>query len=145
MPTVLVVDDDRAIRELLRFALEGEGYDVIALSDGSHVVDTLAALSEPCVVLMDLMMPCTDGWAVCAALEHAAPEFVRHPIVVMSAGLLDGDDYPAPARAFLRKPFELDTMFALVASLTLAAAAEAGVPPPPTTSMECAVEHGLAS
>ncbi len=145
MLTVLVVDDDRAIRELLRFALEGEGYEVITLCDGSRVVETLTAMSEPCVVLMDLMMPYTDGWAVCSALEHAAPELARHPIAIMSAGLLDGDDYPTPARAFLRKPFELDTLFALVASLALAAAAGAGSVPPPTPSAECALDHGLAS
>jgi CheY-like chemotaxis protein len=94
---------------------------------------------------MDLMMPHTDGWTVCAALEHAGDDLACHPIVVMSAGLLDGDDYPTPARAFLRKPFELDTMFALVASLTLAAVTGAGAAPPPASSSECAVEHGLAS
>ncbi len=125
MPSVLVVDDDRAIRELLRFALESEGYDVITLNDGSDVVDTLARLTVPCVVLMDLMMPHIDGWAVCLALEHADTLIARHPLVVMTAGLLEGDPYPRPARALLRKPFDLEHVLALVASLTVAANADA--------------------
>jgi CheY-like chemotaxis protein len=145
MPRVLVVDDDRPIRELLRFALEGEGYDVLTLGDGSRVVETLAALTEPCVVLMDLMMPCTDGWAVCAMLERADSLLGRHPLVIMSAGLLDGDSYPAPACALLRKPFDLNHLLRLVASLTVAAATGAAGATPPPTAASCDLPQDLAS
>lgn len=144
MPHVLVVDDDRAIRELLRFALECEGYDVTTLSDGADVVATLAAMSEPCVVLMDLMMPRTDGWTVCAALAHADAILARHALVVMTAGFLEGDTCPTPARALLRKPFELDRVFALVASLTLALNASALVADA-GAGLACEVAPGLAS
>ena len=144
MPHVLVVDDDRAIRELLRFALEGEGYDVTTLSDGAEVVATLAAMSEPCVVLMDLMMPHIDGWTVCAALVHADAILAHHALVVMTAGLLEGDTFPAPARALLRKPFELDRVFALVASLTLALNASTLVADA-SAGLACEVVPGLAS
>jgi CheY-like chemotaxis protein len=146
MSRVLVVDDDRPIREMLRFALESEGYDVLTLSDGTRVVETLAALTEPCVVLMDLMMPHMDGWAVCAMLERADPLLARHPLVVMSAGLLDGDSYPAPARVLLRKPFDLNHLLRLIASLTLATAAGAcAAAPLPAPTSTCDLTQVLAS
>lgn len=119
MPRVLVVDDDRAIRELLTFALECEGYEVRTLSDGAGVVALLAALEEPCVVLLDLMMPHVDGWEVCRQLEARGDLPQRHPIVLMTACLLPEDDRPPVARVLLRKPFELETVYRLIASLIM--------------------------
>ncbi|MGZ3715263.1 MAG: response regulator transcription factor, partial [Ktedonobacterales bacterium] len=75
MACILVVDDDRAIRELMKFALECEGYTVATLSDGGEALRMLANLTEPCIVLMDLMMPGVDGWAVCRQLV-AEPELL---------------------------------------------------------------------
>lgn len=117
MAQVLIVDDDRAIREMLRVALEVEGYVVRVLSDGRDVIETLRGMTEPCVLLMDLMMPGISGWEVCEALQ-ADTCLARHPVVVMTAGLMKGDSCPAPARTLLCKPFELDTVYALVEALT---------------------------
>jgi CheY-like chemotaxis protein len=116
MAQVLIVDDDRAIREMLRFALEVEGHTVTALSDGRRVVETLESISEPCVVLMDLMMPQVSGWDVCRALARE-PQLAHHAVAVMTAGLMAGDPCPEPARALLRKPFELEQVYALVEAL----------------------------
>jgi len=121
---VLVVDDDRAIREMLRVALEAEGYTVWTLADGRNVVATLLEASGPCVVLLDLMMPGVSGWDVCLALRADA-RLARHPVAVMTAGLLAGDPYPAPARALLRKPFDLEQVYDLVAALAAQAEREA--------------------
>ena len=104
---VLIVDDDRAIREMLRVALEVEGYTVRVLTNGRDVIETLRGMGEPCVLLMDLMMPGVSGWDVCEALLADA-RLARHPVVVMTAGLMKGDSAPAPARTLLCKPFELD-------------------------------------
>lgn len=117
MAQVLVVDDDRAIREMLRVALEVEGYVVHTLTDGRDVIEILRGMGEPCVVLMDLMMPGVSGWDVCEALEADA-QLARHPVVVMTAGLMKGDACPAPARTLLCKPFDLNQIFAVVESLT---------------------------
>jgi|SRR5579884_1005888 len=121
MAQVLIVDDDRAIREMLRVALEVEGYAVRVLSDGRDVVETLRGMSEPCVLLMDLMMPGVSGWDVCQALM-ADVHLARHPVVVMTAGLMKGDSAPPPARTLLCKPFELERVYALVESLVAEAA-----------------------
>lgn len=126
MAQVLVVDDDRAIREMLRVALEVEGYTVRLLTDGREVIEMLAGMSEPCVLLMDLMMPGVSGWEVCQALLEDT-QLARHPVVVMTAGLMKGDSVPAPACALLCKPFELDQVYAVVESLTAEAAVAANV------------------
>ncbi len=113
---VLVVDDDRAIREVLRVALEAEGYVVWTLEDGQHVAETLLAARAPCVVLLDLMMPQVSGYEVCAMLAGDR-RFARHAVAVMTAGLVKpGKHPPAPAKALLMKPFALDQVYALVAS-----------------------------
>ena len=122
MPRVLVVDDDRAIRELLTFALTSEGYAVQTLRDGSEVEALLSAMPEPCVVLMDLMMPRVDGWEVCRRLEaHGSELLQRHRIVLMTACMLRDDERPSAARALIRKPFELEAVYRLIASLSVPA------------------------
>ncbi len=117
MARILVVDDDRAIRELMKFALECEGYSVVTLSDGDGALRMLTKQAEPCIVLMDLMMPGVDGWAVCRQLA-AAPELLgQHRIVVMTALRMVDADRPTPANAILYKPFDLDQLLRLVAAL----------------------------
>lgn len=117
MPRVLVVDDDRAIRELLQFALQSEGYTVDTLADGRQVVETLAAREEPCVVLLDLSMPWVSGWDVCQRLSADAVALGQHQLVILTAEPLEDGACPAPARALVRKPFDLFAVYDLVASL----------------------------
>jgi CheY-like chemotaxis protein len=88
VPQVLVVDDDRAIRDMLRIALEVEGYGVSTFRDGSELLDALARMDEPAIVLLDLMMPGVSGWEVCARLESEPLLFGMHRVIAMTAGLL---------------------------------------------------------
>lgn len=117
MLRVLVVDDDRAIRELLRIALESEGYAVTTFADGRGVVDRLAELADPCVVLMDLSMPYMTGWEVCATLAANPRALGNHQIVILTGESLGAAECPAPARSLLAKPFDLDDVCTLVATL----------------------------
>lgn len=121
MAHVLVVDDDRPIRELLQYALEFDGHRVTALSDGRGVIPALVAASEPHVVLLDLSMPHMTGWDVCDALCADPSTLAEHKIVIMTAEALPSDRVPPPAVALVRKPFDLDTICALVASLAACA------------------------
>ena len=118
MRTVVIVDDDRAIRELLKCALEYEDYAVMSLNDGSRVIATLEAANEPCIVLMDLMMPLMDGWAVCRALADRPDLLARHALVLMSAGSPRDNMIPREARAFISKPFDLYALYRLLASFS---------------------------
>lgn len=117
MTQVLIVDDDRAIRELLLLALEMEGYPATALSDGSRVVETLEAACEPRIVLLDVMMPGVDGLEVCRRLAARPDLASRHRVIVMTAcPPLDGEP-PEPAAALIAKPFQLARLLELVAAL----------------------------
>ena len=115
-PAVLVVDDDRHIRELLVDALLGEGYRAIAASNGQEALDAVAR-EIPEVILLDLMMPVMDGWTF-AARYHEQRGTADVPIVVLSASR----DLPDTAvglqahgvRACLAKPFDLDAVLGLV-------------------------------
>jgi CheY-like chemotaxis protein len=111
---VLVVDDEPTLRTVVAELLRDEGYAVVAVGDGAAA---LAALAEaiPDLVLMDVMMPGMDGYAAFRAMR-AHPAGAAAPVVLASAAA-DPRDLPAGVAAFLRKPFDLDDLLALVARL----------------------------
>jgi CheY-like chemotaxis protein len=109
MVSVLVVDDERDIREAVAEVLKDEGYEVIDARDGAEALLQLRA-HHPAVVLLDLMMPGMNGWEFCAARKRE-PDLHAIPVIVISAlGKVSGID----AAAFLTKPFELDTLVSTV-------------------------------
>jgi PAS domain S-box-containing protein len=87
---VLVIDDDPAAREVMRRTLEASGHRVLEAADGQEGIDALA-LEVPDLVLLDLMMPVMDGFAV---LEHIRDDFrLREvPVVVVTAKDLSAED-----------------------------------------------------
>jgi Response regulator containing CheY-like receiver, AAA-type ATPase, and DNA-binding domains len=108
-PTVLVVDDDRGIRESVTEALAYEGYRVIEASDGLEALRHLDHLADRCVVLLDLAMPRMNGFEVLSELSRRG-RTDRTPVVVMSANVQpDALDYPHVV-GVLPKPFELDDL-----------------------------------
>lgn len=118
MARVLVVEDDPAIRQMLTFALELEGYVVSSLGDGAQVASTLQQAPERVIVLLDLMMPRVTGWEVCEQLASDPELAARHAVVVMSAGITPDQRFPDVVRAALLKPFNLTTVLALVETLS---------------------------
>jgi two-component system, chemotaxis family, chemotaxis protein CheY len=107
---VLIVDDDGAIRQLLKSVLEGEGFGVDEAINGADAMDRLQD-TQPDAILLDLMMPVMDGWTFldkCRALRTDIP------VVVMSAS----HDFPQgpQVRASFRKPFDLDEVLRAVDS-----------------------------
>jgi len=108
---LLIVDDDREVRESLRSVLEDEGFTVAVAANGAEAI---AKMDErpPRVVLLDMMMPIVDGWEV---LDHLRddPSLAGVRVCVCSAA-----DIRAPrADCVLRKPFGLDTVVDVVAEL----------------------------
>jgi DNA-binding response OmpR family regulator len=110
--TVLVVDDDRRVRDLIRLALEEGGFDVTTAADGAEAI-AFAGAERPGLLLLDLTLPRADGFAVAAAVRRIHGDGV--PIVVVTA-----DGSPAEkagligALGWLRKPFDVDELTALV-------------------------------
>ena len=78
--TILVIDDDIAITELMSMLLKTFGFDVIATNIGAEGV-RIAKESQPNVILLDLMMPDMDGWQVCKAIRQTS----NAPILILSA------------------------------------------------------------
>jgi len=78
--TVLTIDDDTAITELLAMLLRTHGYEVKTANNGEEGVKAIKKL-KPHIVILDLMMPGMDGWQVCKNVR----EFSNVPIVILSA------------------------------------------------------------
>ena len=114
--TVLVADDDRAIRDSLERALELEGYRVRTVADG---VQALAAVhAEPVdLIVLDVMMPGVDGLGVASVLRA---EKDRTPILMLTARVETPDrvaGLDAGADDYLAKPFELEELLARLRAL----------------------------
>jgi DNA-binding response OmpR family regulator len=111
---VLVVEDDPAIRRLVRMVLEREGYCVEVAADGVEAVLKLG-LNEFDVIILDLMMPNLDGFAFMQTMHDNDPERLKHIIVTSAAS-------PAIIRQrmkgvpfdILPKPFELQDLLSRV-------------------------------
>jgi two-component system response regulator MprA len=113
---ILVVDDDRAIRESLARALELDGYEVALASDGAAALATIRE-SRPDVAIVDVMMPNIDGLTVCRVLRA---EKDRLPILMLTARTETSDrvaGLDAGADDYLPKPFELDELMARLRAL----------------------------
>ena len=108
--SVLVVEDDRNIAELLQMYLEKEGYAVTVATDGGQGLSKFRTI-KPDLVLLDVMMPVMDGWAVCKNIRAES----QTPVIMLTAkgetddkvtGLRSGaDDY-------ITKPFEMKEVLA---------------------------------
>ncbi len=110
--TVLVADDEAGLVRLLKSELELAGYHVISAEDGTQAVE-LAAKREPDVIILDIMMPGKDGFAVCEEVR----EFSYSPIIMLSARGQERDKVQAlniGADDYLTKPFGMEELLARV-------------------------------
>jgi CheY-like chemotaxis protein len=92
--SILVVEDDKDVRDTLVQVLEIEGYPVSGATNGAAAMETLERMPKPCLILLDLMMPTMSGWQF---LEKQKEDtiFASLPVVVISA---------LPAKAALADP-----------------------------------------
>jgi CheY-like chemotaxis protein len=110
--TILVIDDDVAIVEMLQMALEEEGFLILTASDGEAGLQKLAQ-HKANLILCDVMMPVLDGREFCRIIA-SSPEYKDIPVVLMSAGRLEIDCNSYPHAAFLSKPFNFTRLLEVV-------------------------------
>jgi two-component system OmpR family response regulator len=113
MATVLVVEDDAAVRGLLALTLETEGYEVATAEDGAEAVATASRLL-PDAILLDLVLPEMDGSEVVAHLRSDVS--TRDiPVILMSAMHGAVRNGAPPVTGNLSKPFQIDRLLAVLA------------------------------
>ena len=110
--SVLIVEDDKNIAELLQMYLEKEGYAVTVAADGGQGLEKFRAI-HPDLILLDVMMPVMDGWTLCKTIRAES----QTPVIMLTAkaetddkvtGLKSGaDDY-------ITKPFEMREVLARI-------------------------------
>jgi CheY-like chemotaxis protein len=106
---VLLVEDDRDLRETVQEALAERGHRVFCAYNGTSALKLLGAIRSPCVVVLDLKMPGMDGYELVQRLR-ASPAWSRVPVVVTSALSTP----PEGVQAFLPKPVDIGELLALV-------------------------------
>ncbi|GAB3445632.1 response regulator transcription factor [Actinophytocola sediminis] len=113
---ILVVDDDRAVRESLRRSLQFNGYQVDLASDGGQALEVIVA-DRPDAMVLDVMMPRVDGLEVCRRLRGTGDDL---PILVLTARDTVSDrvaGLDAGADDYLPKPFALEELLARLRAL----------------------------
>ena len=111
MNTVLVVDDEQAIADIIKFNLEREGYEVLTAKDGRDALNTLKENSVN-LVLLDVMMPEMDGMTLCSKVKQNIN--TNHiPVILLTAKSREEDNLEGlsiGADAYITKPFSIEIL-----------------------------------
>jgi two-component system, OmpR family, alkaline phosphatase synthesis response regulator PhoP len=115
MQTILVVEDELLIAEVVAAVLGDEGYKTVVAGNGQEALECLE-LARPDLILSDIMMPVMDGRELCKRL-HAHPQHNAIPVVLMSSAYssvnLDGCKHVA----FLKKPFDIEDLVTTLSNI----------------------------
>jgi len=117
MPTILIVEDEFAIAELLEMVLADAGYEVLTAANGRQALERIAETPLPDLIITDFMMPVLDGAGLIAAIRNDPVKRDIPYIVMSSIPEANVREQVNGYRAFLRKPFQLAVLAAVVAGV----------------------------
>ena len=122
---ILIIEDEESIQNIIKAFLEDAGYTVVLAADGMEGIEQFRA-NKPDLVLLDLMLPKIDGFAVCEILRKES----RVPIIMLTA--LDDDDsqmkgFDALADDYITKPFSMPVVMKHIEAVLRRAEQGAGV------------------
>ena len=123
---ILVVDDERAVRDSLRRALELEGYEIELAADGNEALDRVESSEEPDAIILDVLMPGMDGLEVCRRLRGDGRTL---PVLMLTARTEVEDrvaGLDAGADDYVTKPFALEELLARMRALLRRTSDETG-------------------
>jgi hypothetical protein len=121
-PTVLIIDDDAAVRDLLQCALDREGFHVETATDGQRGLE-LAKHLRPAAITLDVMIPGLDGWAVLTALK-ADPATAPIPVIMVSIVDNRNMGFALGAAGHLPKPVDTQRLAGMVRNFRKPASAQ---------------------
>ncbi len=105
--SILIVEDEKGIQEILKMALEMEGYQVFTADNGKEGLELLPKMPTPCLILLDLMMPVMNGWEFAEALSKEMT-LATIPVVIVTAYGERAESIPS--KGVLKKPIDLDAL-----------------------------------
>jgi CheY-like chemotaxis protein len=108
--TVLLVEDEEDLREMMREALELNGYLVVTAREGADALEKLGRLENVCLILLDLLMPGMNGWDFFESVRKR-PELASVPVIVHSSA---ADRAPQGVTRVMHKPLVLDRLLSTV-------------------------------
>ena len=109
--TILIVEDDEDIRNVMVDLLESEGYITEAASNGKEALDLLEAMGKPCLVLLDMMMPIMNGRQF---LDTLMTDTLLAPIPVLVVSAVADKTNTEGSIGFLKKPIDIDVVLNVV-------------------------------
>jgi CheY-like chemotaxis protein len=124
--SILVVEDDDDIRNVMIDVLESEGYHAEAATNGKEALDLLHTINKPCLVLLDMMMPIMNGREF---LDKVMEDSYLAPIPILIVSAVADKTNTKGAVGFLKKPVDIDMVLKMVDQYCKGAFIEAGPRP----------------
>jgi len=116
MPSVLIVDDDTDLLEMMELVLSNANMKVDCLNKGASLFDSLASIN-PDILVMDIYLGDTDGRSLCYSLK-TSERFKHIPVILYSAGIVTRDSVQRSlADEFIIKPFHVDELMNKISGL----------------------------
>ena len=111
---IFIVEDDQAIRETFEEALTMEGYGVESFANGQKAIDRLRIAPEPCLVLLDMMMPVMNGKDFMEHFHTLPATILPIPVYLVSATSNNEASKKMGCKGFVKKPVDLDALLLIV-------------------------------